>query len=364
MFLQETWGQYNPPPPPEEKEAAAAAATAAEAAGGAAVSTAAAAADAASYIPLSPVSSPHALHALQQTAAAALRGEEEGRINNLRGFILLNIINHGLLLMLKEKINKYKQVVHTPQGDKIGYLQLPGGHADWTDFPAARQRFIQQQQQQQQQQGEKVEEKGGDLVFCGHTIDIQRMQHAVAAAIEERVQQQHEQQPQLQREHLLQQQLLLQEWARIGAVRELLEETGIDLRHDPDLLLPLPPIYGKRVAAFFFLLQLQLPAAAMITEGGGRGDDDNVAAAAVAANDDDVDAANKDNKHKKSPYVTQGPLGAPSTHPLMLRIDHREHAGFVLQPDLEKAAEDVQYHSGGRASRAVMQLLTLIKKER
>ncbi|CDJ37439.1 hypothetical protein, conserved [Eimeria tenella] len=308
----------------------------------AAVSAAAAAAAAA--IPLSPL--PASL--LQREAAAALRGEAEGRMQGLRGFILLEIPNSGLLLLLQNR-KKPKQAVHTPQGELQGYLQLPGGHADWTDFPAAFARHKQQQQQQvllqqqqqqvalqQLQQGEQQQQQEPRFVtFCGHKLDLHRARAAAAAAIEERVKQQQEQQPQLQREELLQQQLLLQEWARVAAARELHEETGIDLRQQPELLLPLAPIYGKNAASFFFLLQL--PAAA---------------AAAAAAAASQASAAG-------GPYATQGPLkGAPQ---VLLRIDKREHVGFVLEANLEAAAAEVKYHSKGRGSRAIAQLLSLME---
>ncbi|OEH75669.1 vacuolar protein sorting-associating protein [Cyclospora cayetanensis] len=152
--------------------------------------------------------------------------------------------------------------------------------------------------------------------------------------MEKRVQQELEKEPQHEEIRLLQQQHLMQEWARVAAGRELWEETGVDIRNNLELLIPLPPIYGKRVSAFYFLLQL--PA--------DRANSSLITSHAVSG----------------GPYAILGPLGggAPS---MLLRIDQREHDGFLLQQDLRKAAESVQHHSGGRSTQAVLKLLELLE---
>lgn len=120
--------------------------------------------------------------------------------------------------------------------------------------------------------------------------------------------------------------------SKTGAARELWEETGIDVRNELDRLLPpflhdpseaaMPNEYENRI--YYFL---------MVTDTDFANDEDSAVAPMNASDDASF-------KHIK------------------LKISE-EHGGFTFEPDMKKAAEEIQLHSGGKNSKVLRMAMKL-----
>jgi hypothetical protein len=133
--------------------------------------------------------------------------------------------------------------------------------------------------------------------------------------------------------------------SKVGAARELFEETGIDVRSELDRLLP-PFLHPQT------------------TETMPNESDHRIYYFLIVTDDD-------------FPKIPLAPPNAPLTAPMRpdgsqrrlleddspirhvrLRLSH-EHSGFTFQVDTAQAAIDIQYHSGGKNSVALRKALQI-----
>ena len=118
----------------------------------------------------------------------------------------------------------------------------------------------------------------------------------------------------------------LESGCRVAAARELFEETGIDVRADSHRLRPASLVAPQQYKGrFYFELELS--------------DDESVGAA-----DGGV------------PPLSSERFSEVHSVTFLLRLSH-EHTAWMFEPDFEAAARAVQAHSGGKNSKAILEML-------
>ena len=196
--------------------------------------------------------------------------------DDYRAFLFAQHPTHGLLLLYCSRKKK-----------KSPHFQAPGGHVDQEDFDAALARL-----QNDSSSVSRVVDKDGDGESSYPLLVLA---------------------------------------CKIGAARELYEETGIDVRNDLDRLLPVQlRKEGKKDNGLTFVLKHRL-------------------FFKICLNNVDFVTERFDSK------VVLGLTQSMNTEPkpmLMLKLSN-EHQGFIFEAKPTKAIDLLTQHSGGKVSTAL-----------